>query len=410
MGVVHTFARSPLAWHLAAEHIDEDGQEGERYGFDVDLDGERVIVGSRSAEKVFIYVRSDAGWMLEDTLTPSIGSGGDQFGYSVALDGDQALVGARGTSFNGDDNRGVAYIFRRSGSDWAEEQLLIASDGAEDDQFGHAVALDGSTALIGAPGSQFNFNDDQGQVYVFTQDVGGWSMQDKFNTNDMDEVNRFGSSLDVDGDTAVIGAALSVVDSNISQGLAFVFERQGGNWNQSKRLDQPLGSGDAFDFFGTSVAIDGDTLLVGASGVQAHNEIDEGIVYSYFRRDNSWLPHLSTMVIPFDESQPFDAFGTSVDLQGNTAIVGARGADTSGVSKGTAYLFSLINGIWIEQARFMILAGQEFDLFGSAVALDGQTVLIGAEGVDFAGDDSRGKAFLFERQPYELFQPMVIAE
>lgn len=406
-GTVHMYARSPLPWLRDETVMDEDGVEGDYFGQSVALDGNTAIVGSWFAEKAIVFVRSANGWVYEDTLTATLGNDGDQFGYSVALDGNLALVGARAAAVDGDDNRGAVYVFARSGNSWVEQDRLTAADGAEDDQFGWAVTLDETTALIGAPGVDIPLNDDKGRVYAFTYSGGDWNFEDSFSGNDTAAVGWFGRSLSLQGDRALVGAPSSNVSGNMSQGLAFIFERQGNNWVQQDRLKATASDDRDFEFFGSSVALDGDTALVGAPGSKTHGEIDQGIVYYFIHRDNNWILHVGPLYIPVGESEPNDVFGSSLALQGETALVGAPGADTNGVSKGAAYLFTRISGLWIEKAKLTILDGEEFDSFGKAVALDGNTALIGATGVEISGEDNRGEATFFERQPYQLFQPVI---
>ena len=171
--------------------------------------------------------------LRQATLTASDGHAVDFFGYSVALAGDTALVGACDRTIGGNTYQGAAYVFVRSGGTWAQQGALTASDGAAHDGFGSSVALDGDTALIGAPGHQVGDNGAQGAAYVFVRSGGTWSEQGGALTASGGAASDwFGSSVALDGDTALIGASAARVGDNAAQGAAYVFVRSGGAWSQ----------------------------------------------------------------------------------------------------------------------------------------------------------------------------------
>jgi hypothetical protein len=194
------------------------------------------------------------------SLPGADGAAGDHFSYSVALDGDTVLVGAYADSVGANVSQGSAYVFTRSGSTWTQQAKLTADDGASYDFFGTSVALDGETALVGAYRDDVGANMDEGSVYVFTRSGTTWTQQAKLVASDGAAGDWFGYSVALNGDTALVGACTTGTISQ--QGSAYVFSRSGTTWTQQAKL-MP-GDGVPRNFFGISVALDGNTALVGA--------------------------------------------------------------------------------------------------------------------------------------------------
>jgi hypothetical protein len=158
-------------------------------------------------------------------LTASDGAANDSFGESVALDGSTALIGAYNAAINGHSLQGAAYIFTESNGAWSQTQKLTASDGTVNANFGNAVALDGSTALIGADGSTVGGNNYQGKAYLFTEWGGNWSQSDTFIASDGTVDDYFGAALAWDGATALISTPHPVIGGNTWQGAAYFYEQ-----------------------------------------------------------------------------------------------------------------------------------------------------------------------------------------
>jgi hypothetical protein len=209
-----------------------------------------------------VFTRAAGAWTQQAKLVASDGAAGDQFGFSVALDGDTVVIGAFRDDDKGSDS-GSAYVFTRAGSGWTQQAKLVASDGAAGDQFGWSVALDGDTAVIGA-----RLDDDKGidsgSAYVFTRAGGAWTQQAKLVASDGAAGDQFGFSVALDGDTAVIGA-FGDDDNGSDSGSAYVFTRAGSGWSETLKL--LASDGKAFDLLGYyngAVDISGSTVLAGA--------------------------------------------------------------------------------------------------------------------------------------------------
>src|SRR5215470_5922056 len=192
------------------------------------------------------------------------GKKGDLFGSAVAISGNTAIVGAPRNDINVDADQGAAYIFVRSGKNWTQEARLKAPLGTVGDFFGRSVAISGDTAIVGAYLDDTVANINQGVAYVYTRSAGVWTQQDKLKANDGGANDFFGVSVAIDGDTAIIGAYLNDTGPNVNQGAAYVFNRSGGTWTQTQKLN--ASDAVAFDLFGISVALDAGTAVIGAFG------------------------------------------------------------------------------------------------------------------------------------------------
>ena len=273
-------------------------------------------------------------------LLASDGAAYDEFGGSVAVDGDTAVIGA----FLDDDNgswSGSAYVFTRDSTGaWTEQAKLLPSDGAADDLFGRSVAVDGDTVVIGAPRDDDN-GWNSGSVYVFTRDsTGGWSEQAKLLPGDGAASDRFGWSVAVDGDTAVIGDH-DDDDNGLNSGSAYVFTRDStGAWTEQVKL--LAGDGAEHDWFGWSVAVDGDTAVIGARQDDGNGVLSGGSAY-VFTRDSTGAWTEQAKLLPSDGAAD-DLFGRSVAVDGDTAVIGAFRDDDNGPDSGSAYVFSIYQG------------------------------------------------------------------
>ena len=203
------------------------------FGWSVSMDGNYAIIGAPDDDgnepasgSAYIFTRSGTTWTQKAKLLASDGATDDNFGYSVSIDGDYAIIGA----YRDDSNRGAAYIFKRTGTSWAEEDKLTASDGTTGDIFGGSVSIDGDYALIGVPG-----DDGTGSAYVFKRDGTNWNEQDKLLASDGAEYDLFGGTVSIDGDYAIIGAE--------GEGSsAYVFKRDGTSWIQEDKLSGSYGA------------------------------------------------------------------------------------------------------------------------------------------------------------------------
>ena len=420
----------------------------DNFGESVAISGDTVVVGARVeasnattvngdgsnnsasyAGAAYVFVRSGSSWSQQAYLKANNSEAGDVFGISVAVSGDTIVVGAYGedsnaSTVNGDgsnnsaNNAGAAYVFVRSGSSWSQQAYLKANNSQADDYFGQSVAVAGDTVVVGTIYEASNattVNGDgsnnsaiqAGAAYVFVRSGSSWSQQAYLKANNSGADDQFGISVAVSGDTVVVGARLE--DSNAttvngngsnnladSAGAAYVFVRSGSSWSQQAYLK--ANNHQAGDGFGYSVAVTGDTVVVGAiqedsnattvNGDGSNNSaIGAGAAYVFVRSGSSWSQQA---YLKANNSEAGDFFGTSVAVSGDTVVVGARGeasnattvngdgSNNSASYAGAAYVFVRSGSSWSQQAYLKANNSESFDQFGGSVAVSVDTVIVGA--------------------------------
>jgi len=286
-GAQYPVTVDPLVWQLQQKLTASDGAAGDLFGGSVAISGDTAVVGafyddigSNSEQgSAYVFVRSGTTWAQQQKLTASDGAASDSFGMSVAISGDTVVVGAYYNTISPNTMQGSAYVFVRSGGTWAQQAKLVASDGAAGDFFGRAVAVSEDTAIVGAIGSDIGVVEEQGSAYVFVRSGVTWTQQAKLVASDGVDIDWFGFSVDISGDTAVVGALYCDIDTNLDQGSAYVFIRSGTTWTQQAKLMASDGAAD--DLFGRSIAISGDTILVGADRDDIGANVDQGSAYVF---------------------------------------------------------------------------------------------------------------------------------
>jgi hypothetical protein len=383
-----------------AQLIAPGGASGDFYGFSVSASGDTALIGAPHSNdgrgSAYVFVRSGATWSFQQQLTAADGAVGDEFGFSVSASGDTALVGAPSASVGADQYQGRAYAFVRSGSTWSWQQTLTASDGVAGNEFGSSVALSGDTAVVGAPTASVGADVYQGCAYVFTRSGSTWSPQQKLIALDGADYDQFGSSVALSGDTALVGAP-SVLRPVNFWGSAYAFVRSGSSWTLQQKLTAPnVVWGDEF---GYSVALSGDTALVGARHLYSEgprfNDTNEGSAHVFTRSGSTWSWQ-QTLTAP--DGVAGNEFGSSVALSGDTALVGAPFGDTIGetVAPGSAYVFTRSGSTWSPQHKLVALDGADYDRFGFSVALSGDAALVGApHTISVPGISDPGSAWVF---------------
>lgn len=374
-------------WHQEQQLTASDADFFDLFGFTVALDGDTALVGSPGNEPsaAYIFVRSGGSWTEQAKLVQDDPQIGDDFGRSLAIDGDTAVVGADNDDDNG-NNAGSVYVYTRSGTIWTQQAKLTANDASPDSWFGSSVAIDGDTILIGAEIEEEN-GPNAGAVYVFTGSGSSWTQQAKLLATGGTDLARFGGSVSLAGNTAVIGASL---DSGVGDfaGAAYVFSRSGSNWTQQAKLT--ANDANDGDLFGNSVSISGNSVLVGAYS-DADVDTSVGSAYVFTRSGSNWSQQAK--LTPPDGAA-FDSFARSVALNGDTAVIGSTGHDVTSESNGAAYLFTRNGSSWSLTSKLLADGLPLGALFGQSVSVDGDTVLIGARGIDNNGNDS-GAAYVF---------------
>ena len=378
-------------------------------------------------------MRTAGIWSQQAYLKASNTDADDRFGISVAISGDTIVVGATyedsnsvvinaGQGNNAAADAGAAYVFVRSGSIWSQQAYLKASNTDAVDRFGGSVAIFNNTVVVGAVNESSNsttINGGQsnnaanyaGAAYVFERSGSSWSQQAYLKASNTDINDFFGLSVAVAGNTIAVGTAYEDSNSTVingdqsnnsatNAGAVYVFERSGTSWSQQAYLK--ASNTDAFDYFGYSVAIFDNTLLVGAfnedsnstsiDGDQGNNAAtNAGAAYVFERSGSSWSQQA---YLKASNTNAYDYFGYSVAISGDTVVVAARDEDSNSTgidgdqgnnaasASGAAYVFVRDSGNWSQQTYLKASNTGADDNFGFSVAISGDTAVIGATDED----------------------------
>lgn len=373
--------------------LPDDGAAFDVFGHRAAFEGDTAVIGAGGSGNipgsVYVFTRSGTIW-IQQKLTASDGEGNDSFGRAVALSGDTLVIGAPG-----DDDRGTtsgsAYVFARSGTTWKEQAKLHAFDDAAVHLFGTSASVDGDLVAIGAPGADIAGRFNSGAVYIFRRDGTSWVPEGRLTSSDLASGDFFGTSVSLDGNTVVVGAD-GDDDNGSGSGSVYVLTRSGTSWRHEARLI--ASDGDIGERFGSSVAIDGDTVIVGAHEERnSQNGSASGAAYIFTRSGTSWSQQVKLIA---SDGGSAEFFGSSVALDGDRAVIGAEAHNHSGIIHvGAAYVFSRSGGTWSEHAKLMASDGTSGDALGSSVAIDGDTVIAGAKREGSNGSLS-GAAYVFD--------------
>lgn len=254
-GAAYVFKKTGNTWTETQKLYASDAEADDMFGMSVSADEEYALIGkpdTNSPGAVYVFKNMNGTWMQQQILTAADGEIWDEFGYAVSLDREYALIGSQF-----DDDIGSAYIFKRDGTLWTEEAKLTPSDGELNDCFGSSVSLQGNVAVIGA----LNHDDSTGAIYIFRRNGSVWTEEAILIGSDSQVQDRFGLSVDVQENTVIAGARLCNFDF---KGAVYIFNYEEGTWREEQKLipsDSHAGQS-----FGLSVALDNDCLFVGAPG------------------------------------------------------------------------------------------------------------------------------------------------
>lgn len=319
-------------------------------GIAVDVSGNTALVGSwlwpngNATGLVYVFVRSGPPggevWTQQTVLIcPQFGSY-QYFGASLALEGDAAVVGTLAAP--GLDVGGQAFFYSRSGppggESWSAQQVY-PSDGVPGDQFGVSVAMSPSqnTAVVGAWLDDNAGGTDAGSAYVYVRTGNTWVEQAKLTASDGAAEDQFGRQVAIDGDTIVVGARQDDHAGGANAGSAYVFTRSGSLWTQQAKLTASDAA--AGDEFGLVLTIAGDRLIVGAYSDDHAGGADAGSAYVFTRAGATWTER-SKITAP--DAAAGDAFGGSLALSGDMALISSVFDDhAGGIDAGAAYVFDL---------------------------------------------------------------------
>jgi hypothetical protein len=444
------------------------------FGNSVSIDGDTLVVGanyedstqttitngtgassvnssttSANSGAVYVYKRSGTSWAQEAYIKAANNNEQDKFGFNVSLDNDTLAVGApteqsnqttitngTGTSSNNSiNNSGAVYVYKRSGSTWAQEAYIKAANNDIDDSFGGSgVSIEGDTLAVsaqeedsnqttitnGTGASSNNSNSRSGAVYVYKRSGSTWAQEAYIKAVNSNAGDIFGSSISIDGDTLAVGAkseasnqttitndTTASSDNSISNsGAVYVYKRSGSNWAQEAYIK--AANNHTGDKFGFNVSLDNDTLAVGVPTEQSNQTTitngtgtssdntnsNSGAVYVYKRSGSTWAQEAYIKAVNNDAQ---DFFGSSISIDGDILAVGAEGeasnqttitngtgasSNNSNASTGAVYVYKRSNSTWAQEAYIKAANNDALDYFGDMVSIDNGTLAVGVERED----------------------------
>lgn len=342
-GSAYVFAHDGSRWIEEQKLVASDAADHDWFGHSVSLFVDRALVGSHFDDcgagsqcgSAYVFAFDGSSWVEEQKLTASDTAPSDIFGFSVSLSDNRALIGANGHSCTAGFGCGSVYVFVYDGSNWIEEQRLTASDADVRDQFGHSVSLSGDRALIGSFFDDCAAGLDCGSAYVFAFDGSIWTEEQKLTAAEADANDFFGISVSLSDDRALIGAHLDDCAAGHSCGSAYVFAYDDNSWTEQQKLTASYP--DDADRFGYSVSLSGDRALVGADGDDCAAGVNCGAAYVFAYDGSIWNEE---QILTASDAAVRDWFGHSVSLSGDVALIGAYADDcAAGDACGSAYVF-----------------------------------------------------------------------
>lgn len=384
-GAAYVFTRSGAGtWSQQAALSDINGTASDWFGNRVALEGDTAVIASTGDDVIFtdrgtvqIYTRSGTTWTRRAALDPGLGGVSDFFGSSVSIHNGSVAVGAPGNDVTASGNEGAVYVFTGSGATWSLQQKLTRAGAAVGEGLGNAVAIRGDTVVCGVPNFDGIVGTNQGLGVSFTRTGTTWAASEVFMPNETQAQSSFGSAIAMSDEFVAVGSSnWSRSGANFS-GAAYAFRRADGVPAGTSTLTAPTPQTAAS--FGNRLASDGTKLVIGSYNEDGGAGADQGAVYVYKFQDETFA--LEQKLLP-SVQQAGANFGRAIAIEGNTIIVGAPFEDDIAANAGAAYVF-VFNGVsWTQQAR---LASQEPDApnsFGSAVAISGDRAVVGSPGDD----------------------------
>lgn len=354
------------------------------FGSAVSIDGDVAAIGSPQANPlgdavgagaVYVYMRTAAGWVQVQKLEADDGVIGDNFGTATAVQGDTMLVGAYKADIGDHAQQGAVYVFRLIAGAWTQTQKLSPDDADSGRLFGAWISLDGEHALVSTPAGMMGDDPSTAPVYALHQDAGQWGISQRIDAADYVVGDVFGFQTAIDGTTAVIGAPGATVDGNPMTGTVYVFDYADGAWAQVQKLS-PSGVAE-MSAFGWTVALDGTTALFGAPFTTVGDHSMQGAAYLFNLDGSTWT---QTQKLTQDNGLELDRLGTALALSGDTAVVGSSWVtEVDGAAAyGAAWVYTSTAEDGFVQQAILVNSGDEVTSFAYVATMSGNTLLLGA--------------------------------
>lgn len=367
------------------------------FGKSVEITNDIIIVGEENLSiqgRVNIYKKPGTEWTnmtnTSAVLSATNLSSSDHFGASISYDNDIIVVGAYSNSTNG-ASAGSAYVFEKPITGWenmTESAILTATDVEAYDKFGFKVAISGDYIAISSIGDD-DSGSNNGAVYIFKKPLSGWTNateDQKLTTSDSPSSAELGKSLKMENSTLLIG---SNYESSYV-GAMYCFTESAGIWSNTATIRAT--DRNTYDYFGADFAVSGNNILIGKYG-DPSNFKNSGSVYSTFLPLSGYTEISDKINASTYLTNGLEYFGTSIDIDGNFAVVGAYGYQNR---KGCAYILQKTGANWETIAKLTASNGQTDDFFGYSVAISGDYVVVGNPNSDENGFNY-GSAYIFKK-------------
>ena len=356
-----------------------------------------TINGNQKQGSAYVFVKPVNGWanMTQTAeLTSSDGQPLDYFGNSVAINGRTVVVGSPRSVLNGNFSQGAAYVFVEPPNGWTnmtQTAKLSASDGAAYAFFGTAAATSGDAIVVGSPYST-DGNMLPGTAYVFVEPSGGWvdmTQTAELTASDGAPNDGFGFTVSIDSNTTIVGGG----QCPSCTGSAYVFVEPPNGWvDTTQTAELTPSDSEPGENFGQTVSVSGDTIAVGDP---IHGFEEAGAVYVFAEPAGGWVNMTQTAELTVRGAE-FACVGNSVSIAGNVILAGA---DCTSLHTGAAYAFVKPAGGWQNSSKVALKLSIPFkyrsDYFGASVAISGNTGIVGAFYATSTGLQRPGEAFVF---------------
>ncbi|MEN7548029.1 T9SS type A sorting domain-containing protein [Rapidithrix thailandica] len=390
-------------------------EEGMNLGNALAFSGDAIVASAFRANNskgaMYVFEKPLSGWTHTNEsalLTASDANGGEHLGYSLACTENSIAAGAPGESIDGHISQGALYLFEKTGQGWGtfETKKIVNPSGNSEDMLGYQMALSDQYLLAGAPYRDTEMMSDWGGVFFIRKPAEGWTGTAQIEELSIPTWSEISSFNDLFGAVVAMDATLAVVIATSSdefgrdQGVAYLFELQEGYWNEVAKLS----ASDLYteSEFGVSVAVSSGMVAIGAHRATIEGKVHQGAVYLFEKPASGWKNMTETAVLTASDGQAYDYFGSSLAIERETLVVGAYGADHAYM--GAAYVFEKSAGTWnnaIEVARLTSAVRQEGAMFGYSVSISQNTIVVGSKQEtthhEETGSTFQGAVYVFEK-------------
>jgi hypothetical protein len=338
-----------------------------------------------------LYKKENGIWKSKQSVFEPAFDVHNEFGMNVAMDANFIVASAAGANANGNGDQGKVYVYTYNSGGSSYSTMLTPTDGYANDLFGSSLAMHNNFIIAGAPNNNILFSEAQGSAYVFHFNGSTWQEMANLTLPGSHPNDRLGQSVAIYGNYAVVASKSAIVNDQGVQGKVCMFQYNGASWSYLTTITSPVNTPN--QYFGCSVSLYGDTLVVGASE-NVNNANGEGKVYVYTRNGNTW--NLQATLTPADAHEN-DGFGTSVHVNKGYLIVGAPAASVNGSRQGKSYIYKSSAQGWSLQSVLTSSNGSIYDGFGDVVHINEHTAFCSAPGATVSSQEDNGRIYFFHR-------------